>query len=237
MANNKERIIPTSEDLLMEATRKVPQADINKLHAVTFGLMKKYRDDYYNRKVDEILSEINAPSNVLNKVKEVLLKPVNVDGVEYSNPMEEASRRVSQSFQPISGNLAELCGLRELEKVGLIKDVNFKRRENRTDITVYYPRVGSSTFHRVEVKNVHLRERGVRGLTFDGDSMLGFFIDAYEFTKETVDIIDTFLSKSRGYCYIPPDTIDEMRFKGRRFRVNTKFGDDMHHFAKTGKMP
>jgi hypothetical protein len=37
---------------------------------------------------------------------------------------------------------------------------------------VYYPDLrNQKSKHRVEVKNVKLRERGVRGLAFDGDSM------------------------------------------------------------------
>jgi len=68
-----------------------------------------------------------------------MLEPVIVEGKEYSNFMEEASRRVSQAFQPISGKLAELCAERELGRYGIVKNRHFTTRRNRTDISRCYP--------------------------------------------------------------------------------------------------
>jgi hypothetical protein len=41
--------------------------------------------------------------------------------------------------------------------------------------------------HRIEVKNVKIRERATRGLLFDGDSLFGFFDDESEFTESNVE--------------------------------------------------
>lgn len=152
--------------------------------------------------------------------------------------MEEASRRVSQTFQVISGNLAELCAQRELGRVGLEKDVHFTVKKERTDIIVYHPNIRSSQLkHRVEVKNVKLRERGTRGLGFDGDSLFGFFNDPGEFSRGNVQVIDTFCQNRNGYSYIPPLTLEQMIYRGARFRPNTQFGNDMLAFARTGRIP
>lgn len=241
MAKMADRIIPSSERLLEEAIHLNPSAGINQLHAETYRLMKKYREDYYSRKIDAILGNLNIPEKILEEVRRELLKPVMVENngntVEYSNAMEEAARRVSQSFQSVSGNLAELCAIRELELKGLKRDVHFTRREKRSDITVYYQKIGSAISHRTEVKNAHLRERAVRGLAFDGDSLLGFFVDPNEFTEETVSIIDQHCFSSGGYCYVPPETLNRMRNKGERFKSNTEFAKDMEYFSRNGRMP
>jgi len=140
--------------------------------------------------VEEILSELNLPKEMHDKVKRKLLEPIVVRGKEYSNFMEEVSRRVSQAFQPISGHLAELCAQRELERAGLRKDYHFTRRKERTDFIIYHPQIQSfRTRHRVEVKNVSLRERATRGLAFDGDSLFGFFNQLNEFTESNVKVL------------------------------------------------
>ncbi|MBS7628957.1 hypothetical protein KEJ23_03150, partial [Candidatus Bathyarchaeota archaeon] len=106
---------------------------------VKLRLIIRNRKDYYERRVDEILSELNLPKEIHDKVKSKLLEPIVVKGKEYSNFMEEVSRRVSQAFQPISGHLAELCAQRELERAGLRKDYHFTRRKERTDFIIYHP--------------------------------------------------------------------------------------------------
>ena len=162
------RTVPSAESILREALRNNPDFDVNSLHSETFRLMIHFRTDYYERRVNEILSELNLPREMHDKVKSKLLEPIVVRGKEYSNFMEEVSRRVSQAFQPISGHLAELCAQRELERAGLRKDYHFTRRKERTDFIIYYPQIQSfRTRHRVEVKNVSLRERATRGLAFD----------------------------------------------------------------------
>ncbi len=237
------RPIPSSESLLEEALKKFgDNTDINTLHEKTYELMIYYKSNYYERKVDEFLAKVDLLDQDKAKVKNKLLKPIRIEEkgkiYDYSNMMEEASRRVSQSFQPISGTLAELCVERELEKVGLKKDIHFRRREARTDIMVYHPNVSSNlSKHRVEVKNVSLRERAVRGLSFDGDTMIGFFNQPREFTEETVKIIDDHCKKTGGYCYVPQKTLEQMKYQGERFRLNTAFGDDMYFFVSKGKLP
>jgi hypothetical protein len=134
-----------------------------------------YRSEYYESRVNSILSELSLPLDIHEKVKKKLLEPIVVGDKKYSNFMEEVSRRVSQVFQPISGNLAELCAERELIRFGLRRDVHYTRKKERTDIIVYYPALREfQRRHRVEVKNVSLRERATRGLAFDGDSLFRF---------------------------------------------------------------
>lgn len=233
--------IPSARDLVREALQRNPGFDINSLHNATYGLMMEYKLKYYESKVDAFLSQFNLtdlPTDIRRKLKEKMLEPVSAKGVEYSNFMEEASRRISQSFQPISGKIAELCVQRELKRVGLVEGNHFTIREGRTDITVYYPNARSSRAkHRVEIKNVSLRERAARGLIFDGDSLFGFFNDESEFTRANVEVIDDLCQRTNGYCYLPPATLQIMPYKGRRFRPNTVFGRDMASFASAGKIP
>ena len=102
---------------------------------------------------------------------------------------------------------------------------------------MYHPNVSSfRAKHRVEIKNVSLRERAARGLIFDGDSLFGFFNDVNEFTRANVEVIDELCQRTNGYCYLPPSTLEMMPYKGRRFRSNTVFGRDMASFASTGRI-
>jgi hypothetical protein len=232
------RTVPSAESILREALRNNPDFDVNSLHGETFRLMIHYRTDYYERRVDEILSELNLPKEMHDKVKRKLLEPIVVRGKEYSNFMEEVSRRVSQAFQPISGHLAELCAQRELERAGLRKDYHFTRRKERTDFIIYHPQIQSfRTRHRVEVKNVSLRERATRGLAFDGDSLFGFFNQLNEFTESNVKVLEDLCTKTNGYCYIPPNVLRQIPYRTTRFKPNTQFGQDMAAFVRTGRMP
>ncbi|MEM4200245.1 MAG: hypothetical protein QXR91_01630 [Nitrososphaerales archaeon] len=230
--------IPSAEEIFREALRIDPKLDVNSLHRKTFELMIQYRSKYYERRVNEVLAELNLPKEIHQKVKDKLLEPIVVGGKEYSNFMEEVSRRVSQAFQPLSGYLAELCAERELERFGLQKDYHFTRRKERTDFTIYYPNVYSyKAMHRVEVKNVSLRERAVRGLVFDGDSLFGFFNQLKEFTESNIKVLERQCFKTDGYCYIPPETLEKIPYTTTRFRPNTQFGQDMATFARAGKIP
>lgn len=232
------RIVPPAESILSEALRDNPNLDLNSLHNETFRLMVHHRSGYYERRVNQILSELNLPQGIHDKVKRKLLEPIVVGDKEYSNFMEEVSRRVSQAFQPISGNLAELCAQRELERAGLRKDYDFTRRKERTDFIIYYPNLHSpKARHRVEVKNVSLRERATRGLAFDGDSLFGFFNQLSEFTEANVEVLEGLCVKTYGYCYIPPETLRNIPYATTRFRPNTQFGQDMAGYAKTGRIP
>jgi hypothetical protein len=244
-------LVPPSESILKEALTINPNFDINALHEQTFHLMVLHRGKYYERRVKEVLSPLHLPNEIYEKIREKLLEPVDVGGKTYSNFMEEVSRRISQAFQPISGQLAELCARRELEKEGLQVGINFTIREERTDITVYCPEVQKSTLtnmrqefpqastnkHRVEVKNVSLRERAARGLAFDGDSLLGFFNQPNEFTESNLQVFENLCNKTGGNCYVPPELLEELPYRPKCFRPNTRFGKDMAAFAANGKIP
>ena len=120
--------------------------------------MKKYRDDYYQSRVNDFLQQPsmnNLPADTKELIKKELLKPIPVEDKSYSNFMEEVSRRISQAFQPISGNLAELCLEKELAEKGLEPKIHYLKRNNHTDFTLYHPQLNNkSSEHRVEVKNV-----------------------------------------------------------------------------------
>lgn len=228
-------IIPSAEDILREALGANPSADVNSLHERTFDLMIRHRDAYYERRVDEILRPLRLPMDIYNKIRGKLLEPIEVGGVHYTNPMEEVAVRVRQAFQPISGNLAELCAQRELERSNLKKDCHFVRRKPPTDFIVYHPDVRSNkSRHRIEVKNVSLRERATRGFAFDGDSLFGFFNQPEEFTESNIKALEERCLKTGGYCYIPPKTLETIRPRPNHFRPNTRFGSDMARFVSTG---
>jgi len=229
--------IPSAKSLFEEALQKDPEADVNTLQRRTYELMVSYRAGYYESRVDALLSELGLPADLGQKMKRKLLKPVTVDDKEYSNFMEEVSRRISQVFQPVSGRLSELCAERELNRNGLQADINYTMRKERTDIIVYYPSFQKGQAkHRIEVKAVRIRERGTRGLAFDGDSLFGFFSEPNEFSRSNVDVIDRYCLERGGFCYMPLSTLEQMTCKGKRFRENTRFGVDMAGFAKTGQL-
>jgi hypothetical protein len=231
---------PSAQQIIQEAKRQEPKADINQLHALTFNLMKKYRDRYYQDKVNEFIrrqSIVNLPKETKLKIKQELLKPIKGGDIWYSNFMEEASRRISQVFQPISGNLAELCVEKELIDMDLREKINYERKKERTDLIIYYPKLTDfQERHRVEVKNVKLRERGIRGFQFDGDSMIGFFDDPNEFTITTIDLINEHCKKTGGYCYVPPLIFKKLenKLKTKKFKSNREFASDMKRFTKSG---
>lgn len=241
----KTNKFPSAEILVKDAYNLLPKADLNSLHSATFKIMMKYKQEYYKKKVKDFLNRAVVSRLLSSKVKTSLttemLKPISVSNGKkatlYSNFMEEASRRISQVFQPISGNVAESCIEIKLREAGLKRDLNYKRKYKRSDFTFFHPDFKNpSNNHRVEVKNVTLRERGVRGLSFDGDSMIGFFNDPKEFTKETIRIIDKHCRKYGGYCYVPPEALKEILSKhnAKRFKSNDEFVSDMNRFVKSG---
>ena len=233
--------IPSAKDLLQEAVKLKSSVDVNRIHGLTYDLMMEYKKKYYEAKVNTFLSRmdlLDIPNEMRKKLRETMLEPIVAGGVEYANFMEEASRRISQTFQVVSGNIAELCVERELIKVGLKEKVHYRKKVERTDFIVYSPSLENQRVkHRIEVKNVKLRERGTRGLAFDGDSMFGFFDSPSEFTQSNVEVIDSQCLSTRGYCYVPPLTISKMQYKGNRFRSNTQFGQDILFFVQNGRLP
>ncbi len=238
MHNTRE--IPPSVNIVKEAEKINPQLDLNGLHSKTYDILKKYRLMYYKKRVGELLSRDGLKTlqpAIRLAIKKELLKPVSKNDIEYSNFMEEVVRRMSQTFQVLSGNIAELCVERELNKAGLQLSVHYVKRAERTDFIVYHPqKTDHKEKHRVEVKNVKLRERGMRGLAFDGDSMIGFFDAPSEFTESNVQIIDDHCKKAQGYCYVPPETLAHMKWRGKRFKSNMEFATDMENFVLQGFM-
>jgi len=231
---------PSAQEIIEEAKRIKPKADINQLHALTFDLMIKYRGVYYKDKVKDFFTRppiASLPKEIKSKISYELLKPVKGGDKVYSNFMEEASRRISQVFQVISGNIAELCVEKELIDLGLKPKLNYEKKKEHTDLIIYYPELPTySKKHRIEVKNVSLRERGTRGFEFDGDSMFGFFNDPSEFTDTNVKIIDEQCRKTGGYCYVPPALLEKIKNKvrGKKFKSNKEFISDMKKFVKKG---
>lgn len=225
---------PSAQDLVDEALASKP-SDMNVLHLMTWKLMIKYRTNYYKERVDAFLRGTSLKGSELEEVRKKMLEPMTANGVEYSNFMEEASRRISQTFQVISGNLAELCVESELQKLGLKDGIDYVRKKGRTDFSFFY-RKSKAAQHNLEVKNVKLRERGLRGLEFDGDSILGFFDSPEEFTEDTVKRIDAFCTSHKGYCYVPPNTLKAIKYKTTRFKSNLDAPKDMAMFVSTGVM-
>ena len=95
--------------------------------------------------------------------------------------------------------------------------------------------------HRVEVKNVKMRERGLRGLSYDGDSLIGFFDSTGEFDDFTIKEIERLCGDRDGYFYMPPQILNQLTKAGlldkcKRIRPNTRFGQDMAQFCRTGKI-
>ncbi len=238
MGDMKNIILPSSEEIVKEAEKKDPNIGINQLHSKTFELIKKYRKEYYKNKVSNFLSRndlLSIPKETKIKIGKELLKPIKVDDKKYSNFMEETSRRISQTFQVLSGNIAELCVERELINVGLKQGVHYIKKAERTDFIIFCPqKEGFKKKHKIEVKNVKLRERGMRGLVFDGDSMIGFFNEPSEFTSSNVEVIEKYCKKTNGYCYVPPQTLKAIKHLNSRFKANTEFASDMKKFAEDG---
>lgn len=233
-------LIPSAIEILKDAEKINPKFDINQLHSKTFELMKKHRAIYYESRVNELLLRkdlVKIPDEIKLKIKKELLEPIIANENEYSNFMEEVSRRVSQTFKVISGNLAELCVERELNKVGLKLNLNYVKKKERTDFIIYHPSINNPIKrHRVEVKNVKLRERGARGLAFDGDSMVGFFDESSEFTESNIEVIDEHCKRTGGYCYIPSETLKLIKNKTKRFKANTELALDMKKFVTNGSI-
>jgi len=70
---------PSAQEIIEEAKRIKPKADINQLHALTFDLMIKYRGVYYKDKVKDFLTRppiASLPKEIKSKISYELLKPV-----------------------------------------------------------------------------------------------------------------------------------------------------------------
>ena len=227
---------PSANTLVEEAKQYNPKT-INELHRKTYDLMRKYRSEYYKQKVGDFLKTTSLKEPQISEIKKKMLQPVSADGIKYSNFMEEASRRISQTFQVISGNIAELCAEAAVKEAGLQENVHYLRKKDRSDFIFYHPELkNQKAKHRLEVKNVKLRERGVRGLAFDGDSLFGFFDDPSEFTEDNIIVLEEHCKKTGGYCYIPPETLKNLKHPVSRFRSNLHLAKDMKNFVETGSI-
>ncbi len=227
---------PSAREIVEEAQKYKPR-DINDLHSKAYFFMRKYKENYYKQKVDAFLRPLNLEKSLQSKLRREMLRPIKIGNKIYSNFMEEASRRISQTFQVISGNIAELCVEKTLNDIGLKENVDYLRKKDESDFVFYHPNIKKHVArHRLEVKNVKLRERGVRGLAFDGDSMIGFFDDPGEFTEYVVRVIEQHCVKTGGYCYLPPQTLLKIKQKHKvlRFKSNLETANDMKHFVKNG---
>lgn len=229
---------PSAQDIITSILDKYKSLEINQLHQKAYEEIIRLKEILYKNKVNKFLGKLDLPESMKRMLKEKMLEPVEINGKSYANFFEEMVRRITQAVQPISGNIAEICATIELQKNKLKEGIHFQRKVKRTDLVIYYPNVNSQKkIHRVEVKNVSLRERATRGLLFDGDSLLGFFNNPDEFTKENIKIIDGLCLKSSGYCYIPPQTLINIKFPTTRFKSNCEFGKDMLYFVKNGRLP
>ena len=236
-------MMPATRTIMDDILAKNPNADINRLHSLTWERMQKYRRDYFAKQIDLFLEDIKIPDTAKKAVRKALIKPTIINGVEYENFLIGIGRKMSQSIQPRSGYSAEYCGQIALIQEGLEKDLHFSVRDKRSDLTLFHPdKDNQKKNHRVEVKNMKIRERGVRGLSFDGDSLFGFFDDPNEFTEGEMGVMEDALKETGGYIYMPPSTIEIIKSQVPKkllhiLRPNTQFGKDMAEFVNTGKIP
>jgi hypothetical protein len=234
--------ILSAKKAFSEALEGFPNVNMNKLHEETYKLIQGQSQQHYEKRVDDFLKQFEFPISSKVMLKRRMLKPVTAGGVLYANFMEEASRRLSQSKQTTSGYIAEWCVHRELENRGLQKNTHFVVRKESSDIIVYYPNiVTAKSRHRIEVKNVKMRERGIRGLMYDGDSIIGFFDEEGEFGSGAASEINQYCSNQGGYAYVSPLIYNFLKRNKQlpanpRFKLNTDIGKDMANFCKTGKL-
>ncbi len=235
--------MPPTRDIIDEILRDNPKLDVNAIHARTWDKMKEYRSRYFKEQVDIFIDSLEISDEAKRIVRNALLEPVVIDDVEYESFLVGIGRKMSQSIQPRSGKSAEYCGEIELQRQGLERGVHFTVRNKRSDLTLYHPDLESpKATHRVEVKNMKIRERGVRGLSFDGDSLFGFFDEPGEFTEGELQVIERKLGQTGGYVYLPIGTLKSIEAKidkdlNHILRENTRFGPDMAKFVQTGSIP
>ena len=148
-----QRLLPSAEAIVEEVISHNPDLDVNEIHEQTYVLLDSYRERYYVRRVDELLSSLEIDDTSRRIVKEALLTPIEARGRLYSNFMVEVSRRMSQSVQPVSGKIAEFCVEIELRRAGLKRDRHYALRRERTDFTLYHPSERKATSnHCVEAQ-------------------------------------------------------------------------------------
>jgi len=234
--------ILSARDAFSEALKRWPEADMNELHEKAYRFVQKQQQEHYERRVDAFLKTVKFPIRSKATLRKKMLAPKMGGGIPYNNFMDEAAKRLRQSTQTTSGYIAEWCVQRELRKSGLKQGEHFRVRKEGSDIIVYYPNIDSEKKrHRIEVKNVKMKERGIRGLTYNGDSIIGFFDDEGEFGSGAVREINAYCGKQGGYAYVSPLIYNYLKESKRliadtRFKRNTEIGKDMANFCKTGKL-
>jgi hypothetical protein len=225
-----------------EALDEIPRSNMNSLHERAYSFIQKQQQKYYKDEVDNFLKTLKLSSRTKTMLRRKLLQSATVNGNDYSNFMEVTVERLKQSTKSTSGRIAEWCVQRELEKKGLRKNEHFTVRKAGVDITVYHPDIEQDKKrHRIEVKNVKMRERAVRALFYRADSLVGFFDDAGEFGPDRVKEISGYCRDHKGYAYVPPVIYKFLRDSRQltcntRFKLNTEIGKDMANFCKTGKL-
>lgn len=238
-------MVLNSKEIFEKAIKSVVNSneenDIVRIHEKSYEILKKEKEKYYKQEIENLLNSIDIPTEIKIKIEKAFLDrrilKKTFKNVEYSNYIEEIVIKIRQSIQPVSGSIAELCINYLLEKEGLRKKEDYDTRKNHTDFIIYY-KDDPNKIHRIEVKNVSLRERGTRGLKFDGDSLAGFFNQTNEFTEENIKLIDSQLYQTGGYCYVPKKTLDHILNKGgKRFKDINSLGRDMKNFNLNGFIP
>ena len=234
--------ILSAELAYSEALGEIPSSDMNSLHELAYSFLQKQQRKHYKDEVDAFLNTLKLSSRTKTMLRRKLLQPVIVTGNDYQNFMEAAVERLKQSTKSTSGRIAEWCVQRELEKKGLRENEHFTLRKDKTDIVVYHPDIKrDKNRHRIEVKNVKMRERAIRALFYSADSLVGFFDDEGEFGASRVKEINEYCRKKTGYAYVSPLIYNFLRnskqlTSNSRFKLNTEIGKDMAKFCKTGKL-
>ena len=225
-----------------EALKRWPEADMNELHGKAYRFVQKQQQEHYEERVDAFLETVKFPIRSKTTLRKKMLAPKVGGGVPYDNFMDEAAKRLRQSTQTTSGYISEWCVQRELRKKGLEQNKHFRVRKEGSDIIVYYPNIDSEKKrHKIEVKNVKMRERGIRALVYGGDSLVGFFDEEGEFGTGTVKEINEYCRKTNGYAYVSPLIYNFLRNNKQltgntRFKLNTEIGKDMANFCNIGKI-
>jgi len=234
--------ILSAELAYSKALNEVPTSNMNLLHELAYSFLQKQQRKHYKDEVDAFLKSLKLSSRTKTMLRRKLLQPVTVDGDDYSNFMEAIVERLKQSTKTTSGRIAEWCVQRELKKKGLREDEHFTIRKDKTDIIVYHPDMKrDKNRHRIEVKNVKMRERAIRALFYRADSLVGFFDEEGEFGADRVKEINEYCRKNNGYAYISPLIYNFLKknkqlTRSTRFKLNTEIGKDMANFCKTGKL-
>ena len=234
--------ILNAKDIFEEALNLNPNDDINSLNNKAYGLIIKEKTKYYENKVESLLSETKMPEDVRKALKTHMLSPKTIKNKRYFNLLEEAVVPFGNSVKTTTGKIAELCVQTELKRRQLEESKHFSVKKGRgPDIIMYHPdRNTEKSRHRIEVKNINMRERAHRAWVESADSLIGFFQSDKE-VEGQLDILEEIAKSKKGYCYLPSETFKKLKKGGKlksttRIKPHGQFGQDMVRFNKTGKI-